>query len=41
VSDDDAYHWWEAHHTMVKNIHTDCHNNKIKMMKQQFNGKLI
>jgi hypothetical protein len=41
VSDDDAYHWWEDHRTMVKNIHTDCRNNKIKMMKQQFNGKLM
>jgi hypothetical protein len=41
VSDDDAYHWWEDHRTMVKNIHTDCRNNKIKMMKQQFNGKLL
>jgi hypothetical protein len=29
LSNDDAYHWWEAHHTMVKNIHMDCCNNKI------------
>jgi hypothetical protein len=41
VSDDHAYQWWEDHRTMVKNIHTDCHNNKIKMIKQQFNGKLM
>ena len=24
-----------------KNIHTDIRNNKIKMIKQQFNGKFI
>jgi hypothetical protein len=41
VSENDAYQWWEVHRTMVKKIHTDCRNNKIKMMKQQFNGKLI
>ena len=41
VSEDDAYQWWEDHRTLVKNIHTDCRNNKIKMMKIQFNGKLI
>jgi hypothetical protein len=41
VSDDHAYQWWEDHRTMVKNIHTDCRNNKIKMIKQQFNGKLL
>jgi hypothetical protein len=41
VSDDEAYHWWEDHRTLVKSIHTDCRNNKIKMTKQQFNGKLI
>jgi hypothetical protein len=41
VSDDHAYQWWEDHCTMVKNIHTDCRNNKIKMIKQQFNGKLL
>ena len=35
------YQWWEDHCMMLKNIHTDCHNNKIKMMKQQFNGKLM
>jgi hypothetical protein len=26
---------------MLKSIYTDCRNNKIKMIKQQFNGKLI
>jgi hypothetical protein len=26
---------------MLKNICTDCRNNKIKMIKQQFNGKFI
>jgi hypothetical protein len=25
---------------MLKNIHTDYCNNKIKMIKQQFNSKL-
>ena len=41
VSEDDAFQWWEYHRVMLKNIHTDCRNNKIKMIKQQFNGKLI
>jgi hypothetical protein len=43
VSETDAYQqWWEDHRVvMLKNIHTDCRNNKIKMIKQQFNGKLI
>jgi hypothetical protein len=41
VSNDHAYQWWEDHHTIVKTIHTDCRNNKIKMIKQQFNGKLM
>jgi hypothetical protein len=41
VSDEDSYHWWEDHRTLVKNIHTDCRNNKVKMIKQQFNGKHI
>ena len=36
----DAYQWWADHSVMLKNIHTDIHNNKIKMIKQQFNGKL-
>ena len=41
VSEDDAFQWWEDHRVILKNIHTDCRNNKIKMIKQQFNGKLI
>jgi hypothetical protein len=40
VSEADAYQWWDDHRMMLKNIHTDCRNNKIKMVKQQFNGKL-
>ncbi|MCK7580962.1 MAG: hypothetical protein MZV65_38680 [Chromatiales bacterium] len=39
VSDADASQWWDDHRMMLKNIHTDCRNNKIKMIKQQFNGK--
>jgi hypothetical protein len=39
VSENDAYQWWEDHRAMLKNIHTDFRNNKIKMIKQQFNGK--
>jgi hypothetical protein len=41
VSEANAYQWWEDHRMMLKNIHTDCRNNKIKMIKQQFNGKSI
>ena len=41
VSEVDAGQWWHDHHGLVKNIHTDCRNNKIKMIKQQFNGKLM
>jgi len=40
VSEADAYQWWDDHRLMLKNIHTDYRNNKIKMIKQQFNGKL-
>jgi hypothetical protein len=40
VSEADAYQWWDDHRIMLKNIHTDFRNNKIKMIKQQFNGKL-
>ena len=36
-----AYHWWEEHCTMVKMIHTECRNNKIKNIKHIFTGKLI
>jgi hypothetical protein len=41
VSKADAFEWWDDHCVMLKNIHTDYRNNKIKMIKQQFNGKLI
>jgi hypothetical protein len=41
VSENDAYQWWDDHRAMLKNIHTDFRNNKIKMIKQQFNGKFI
>jgi hypothetical protein len=39
VSYADASQWWDNHPMMLKNIHTDCRNNKIKMIKQQLNGK--
>ena len=41
VSEEDAFQWWDDHRLLLKNTHTDCRNNKIKMIKQQFNGKLI
>jgi hypothetical protein len=41
VSEADAYQWWDDHCMMLKNIHTDCCNNKIKMIKQQFTGEFI
>jgi hypothetical protein len=40
VSDADASQWWDDHCMTLKNIHTDCCNNKIKMIMQQFNGKI-
>ena len=40
VSEADAYQWWDDHRLLLKNVHTDFRNNKIKMIKQQFNGKL-
>ena len=40
VSKADAFQWWDDHGVMLKNIHTVFRNNKIKMIKQQFNGKL-
>jgi hypothetical protein len=40
VSKADAYKWWNDHSVMLKNIHTDYRNSKVKMIKQQFNGKL-
>jgi hypothetical protein len=39
VSEGDAHQWWDDHRVMLKNIHTDFRNNKIKMIKQQFIGK--
>jgi hypothetical protein len=41
VSEADAYQWWDDHRSLLKNIHTDYRNNKIKMLKQQFNGKKL
>ena len=42
IDDADARWWWEVQHdTMVKDIHTDCQNNEIKMIKQIFTGKYI
>jgi hypothetical protein len=28
VSEADAYQWWDDHRILLKNIHTDCCNNK-------------
>ena len=39
VTEENAYQWWEDHRATLKSIHTDCRNNKIKMIKQQFIGK--
>ena len=39
VLEENAFQWWEEHRTMLKSVHTDCRNNKIKMVKQQFIGK--
>jgi hypothetical protein len=33
VSKADAFQWWDDHHVMLKSIHTDYCNNKIKMIK--------
>jgi hypothetical protein len=41
IADADASWWWEQQCSMVKGIHTDCRNNKIKMIKQIFTGKYI
>ena len=41
IADADARLWWEVQCTTVKGIHTDCWNNKIKMIKQIFLGKYI
>jgi hypothetical protein len=41
ISEANAYQWWDDHRVMFqKDNHTNFHNNKIKMIKQQFNGKL-
>ena len=39
IDDADARLWWEEKHNMVKGIHTECQNNKIKPIKQIFRGK--
>jgi hypothetical protein len=41
VSEDAAPLWWEEHQGMLKKTHTECRNNKIKTIKQQYYGKLI
>jgi hypothetical protein len=41
IADADASWWWEQQCSMVKGIHTDCRNNKIRMIKQIFTGKYI
>ena len=39
IDDADARLWWEEKRNMVKGIHTECRNNKIKTIKQIFKGK--
>ena len=41
VLEDAAPLWWEEHKGLLKKAHTDCRNNKIKSIKQQYYGKLI
>jgi hypothetical protein len=41
ILDADARSWWEQQRNMLKGIHTDYRNNKIKMIKQIFTGKYI
>jgi hypothetical protein len=41
IADADARSWWEQQRSMLKGIHTDYRNNKIKMIKQIFTGKYI
>ena len=41
IADADARSWWEQQRSMIKGIHTDYRNNKIKMIKQIFTGKYI
>jgi hypothetical protein len=33
VAKNDVYQWWKDHCILLKNIHTDCRNNKIKMIQ--------
>ena len=41
VTEDDAPVWWGDLQGKLKKTHTDCHNNKIKTIKQQYYDKLI
>ena len=41
VTEKDAPVWWEDLKGKLKKTHTDCCNNKIKTIKQQYYGKLI
>ena len=41
VTEKDAPVWWEDLQGKLKQTHTDCRNNKIKTIKQQYYGKLI
>jgi hypothetical protein len=38
IADADARSWWEQQRSMIKGIHTDHRNNKIKMIKNIFTG---
>jgi hypothetical protein len=40
-SKDAACLWWEEHLRMLKKTHTECCNNKIKTIKQQYYSKLL
>ena len=41
VTEKDAPVWWEDLQGKLKKTHTDCRNNKIKTIKQQYYGKLL
>ena len=41
VAEKDAPMWWDDLQGKLKKTHTDCRNNKIKTIKQQYYGKLI
>ena len=41
VSEDAAPLWWEHHQGILKKTHTECCNNKIKTIKQQYYSKLL